>query len=566
MTHSASTPIMGNPSFRRRGGHWIVAITAAVLADGACGSSVDQVGAGDAGGTPGGGIDASANGGVDMPMKGGMDSAMNGGADMTMGGGADGAVSADLGGAPDMSGPPPQIVCTILCKSVADLVAALKAPAPGSTICIADGTYTDAALSFVAPGTAPQPILITAVNPGRPIFNGKTQISMGGSYTTLQGIVLQGGQSAGTSLIEMKSNQTYCDYCRFTELAIVDFDKGNAADVKWVSLYGQHDRVDHCVFSGKTNPGTLLVVWRQMARTDYDLVDHNLFANRPVSGANGNEGIRIGTGLEAASDSFTTIRENLFEAMSADAEVISVKSGANLIQYNTVRRSWGQVTLRNGSGSTVDGNIILTEGVVDAGGIRVIGPNHRVTNNYIEGVRTAQGARGGIVLVSGQPNPMAGGYAQVQNALIAFNTIVDCDQSLILGANANPLAPDKVTLADNAISAARTSVCAPGTGLTNSNVLGNIYFGAPLNCMPANGFMSIDPMLARAADGLMRPAMGSPLIGAAQGMINVTTDIDAQTRVGKFDVGCDQVNGAGPRRKLLGRSDVGPMLYTIMVP
>ncbi len=466
--------------------------------------------------------------------------------------------------AADVQAPP--LACDSVVSSVAELAAAVQSLVPGTTLCLADGTYTDAVLSFTAPGTAAAPIVIAAQHPGQAVFTGKTQISMGGAYATLQGLYLHGGQSAGTALVELKSGKKNCDHCRITELAIVDFDGGNTNDVKWVSLYGQYNRVDHCVFSGKTNPGTLLVVWRLSTQTDFDQIDHNLFANRPITGTNGNEAIRIGTGAEASTDSSTTVEANLFVAMSGDAEIISVKSGANVIRGNTFQRCIGQVTLRNGSGSTVDGNIFLTEGATDAGGIRIIGAKHRVTNNYVEGVRTTSAARGGLVLMSGQANAQAGGYAQVQDALVAFNTVYDCDQSLIFGADTNPLQPATVTFANNLVAAARTAVVATGIGLANPTVAGNLYAGAPLGYTPATGFTQVDPQLVRAADGLMRPAAGSAAIGAVQGSLDVPVDIDGQPRTQPGDVGCDQVNGVGPTHGPLSRVDVGTTSWSLTVP
>ncbi len=479
---------------------------------------------------------------------------------------ADDSAAAEIAEDVDADVQVPPLACGSVVGSVAELVKALQSLAPGTTLCIADGTYTDAALSFTALGTAAAPIVIAAQHPGQAVFTGKTQISMGGAYATLQGLYLKSGQSAGTSLVELKSGKTNCDHCRITQSAIVDFDAGNTTDVKWVSLYGQYDRVDHCVFSGKTNPGTLLVVWRQSTQTDFDQIDHNLFANRPVTGTNGNEAIRIGTGAEASTDSSTTVEANLFVAMSGDAEIISVKSGANVIHGNTFQRCIGQVTLRNGSGSTVDGNIFLTEGATDAGGIRVIGAKHRVTNNYVEGVRTTSAARGGLVIMSGQANAQAGGYAQVQDALVAFNTVYDCDQSLIFGADTNPLQPSNVTFANNLIAAARTVVVATGIGLANPTVIGNLYAGAPLSYTPATGFTQADPQLVRAADGLMRPTAASAAVGAAQGNQNVLVDIDGQPRTQPGDVGCDQINATGPTHGPLARADVGPTSWSLTVP
>ena len=68
-----------------------------------------------------------------------------------------------------------------------------------------------------------------------------------------------------------------------------------------------------------------------------------------------------------------------------------------------------------------------------------------------------------------------------------------------------------VTFANNLIASARTSVVAPGVGLLTPNIFGNLYIGAPLGFTPDAGFTASDPLLARAADGLMRPSSGSAL-------------------------------------------------------
>jgi len=465
---------------------------------------------------------------------------------------------ADAAGPYDAGAVVAPVACSVVVTDVPSLTRALAAAAPGTTVCLADGTYENLDLAFTARGSSAAPVVLSAQHPGRAVFTGLTRVSIGGAFVTLQGIFFRGGQSLGTSLVELKNGSTVCDDCRVTDIAIVDVDLGNRSDTKWVSLYGQRDRVYHCAFSGKTNPGTLLVVWRSGARADDDRIEHNLFANRPPLSSNGNEAVRVGTGAEAASDSRTAIEENLFEAMSGDAEVISIKSGANVIRHNTIRRSLGTLTLRNGAGSVVDGNIILTDRLIDAGGIRVIGPRHRVINNYVEGVRTTSSARGGIALLSGQPNPGPGDDTPVSDVLVAFNTLVDCDASFIFGAGTNPLAPSNVTVANNLVSGARGAVVAPGVGLATPRLAGNLYDGAPLGLASPKGFTGVDARLLRAADGLLRPAPGSPAIDAAMGAFGVQDDLDGQPRTGPFDVGCDETDAPGPTRAPLTRDDVGP--------
>jgi poly(beta-D-mannuronate) lyase len=87
--------------------------------------------------------------------------------------------------------------------------------------------------------------------------------------------------------------------------------------------------------------------------------------------------------------------------------------------------------------------------------------------------------------------------------------------------------------------------------------LGNITSGG-LN-EDHTGIKVADPQLVRDASGLQRPGADSPARGAAQGNITkVTTDIDGQTRTGKWDVGCDQVSDAPVVNRPLDVKDVGP--------
>ena len=71
--------------------------------------------------------------------------------------------------------------------------------------------------------------------------------------------------------------------CRLTNCSIVDYNpseppKGNT---QWVSLYGQHNRVDHCYFKGKNTSGPIFVVWVEDQPNDH-MADHNYFAGRPA--------------------------------------------------------------------------------------------------------------------------------------------------------------------------------------------------------------------------------------------------------------------------------------------
>ncbi len=72
----------------------------------------------------------------------------------------------------------------------------------------------------------------------------------------------------------------------------------------------------------------------------------------------------------------------------------------------------------------------------------------------------------------------------------------------------------------------------------------------------------VDPMLQKDSNGIYRPSVNSPVIGAAQGNYSmIDIDMDGQPRTaGAYDVGADQVSDDPVVLKPLTRADVGPVL------
>jgi len=90
----------------------------------------------------------------------------------------------------------------------------------------------------------------------------------------------------------------------------------------------------------------------------------------------------------------------------------------------------GMLTLRHGNGCTVDGNYFFGNGVSESGGVRIIGENHKVYNNYFENLRGTN-YRAALCMVRGKENSALSEYYQVKNALVAFNTMVNCSQFIL---------------------------------------------------------------------------------------------------------------------------------------
>jgi len=117
------------------------------------------------------------------------------------------------------------------------------------------------------------------------------------------------------------------------------------------------------------------------------------------------------------------------------------------------------LTLRHGNSCTVDGNYFFGNGISDTGGVRMIGENHKVYNNYFEKLRGTN-YRSAICIVRGKLNSLANEYFQVKNGLVAFNTMVDCSESFSVNYNSSStctMPPIGTVIAHNNISNSSSS-------------------------------------------------------------------------------------------------------------
>jgi hypothetical protein len=231
------------------------------------------------------------------------------------------------------------------------------------------------------------------------------------------------------------------------------------------------------------------------------------------------------------------------------------------------------LTLRHGGRATVDGNFFFGAANGKSGGIRVIGADHTIINNYLENVSPSAG--GVIAMTSAMREPKPTEYQHVNGALVAFNTIVNCGMPYLrTDAGYAPdrqrdVLPKDVIVANNVFIAggktdgkdekgAKLVKGQEGPGWQWTN---NIAFGAEIGDAggAAKGLKTIDPKLTPGEDKVMRPAPDSPLRGAAEGDFGkVTADVDAQERGAKKDIGADQVSDAKAGNKPLTANDVGP--------
>lgn len=434
---------------------------------------------------------------------------------------------------------------------------------PGDTILLSNGIWQNSKIVFSAIGTADKPIVLKAETPGEVVFSGTSSIRIYGQYLIIDGLIFKDGYSESGDVIEFRNGSgKESSNCRLTNCAIIDFNPADKnKNYKWVSLYGSHNRVDHCYFRGKTNLGATLVVWLS-SQPNYHRIDSNYFGYRPDLGENGGETIRIGTSDWSMYNSCTAVEFNYFEECNGEIEIISNKSCENAYRYNTFVSCQGTLTLRHGNRCFVEGNYFFANKVPNSGGIRIIGEDHVVINNYIADC-AGTGLKSAISIMNGVPNSPLNRYFQVKRAIVAFNTLVNNRVNFNIGAGKDSeltLPPLDCVIANNIVQGNLSPLILETDKPINMKYEGNIFYGAEVGINPIpQGIVVSNPKLHLSSDSMYRPLSDSPIIGNAVGNYPmVERDIDGQMRGDIKDIGCDQLSGDPIVYRPLKRNDVGP--------
>jgi poly(beta-D-mannuronate) lyase len=438
-------------------------------------------------------------------------------------------------------------------SSSADIAAALPAAKPGDTLLMVDGTWRDQAIVFKAKGGPDKPITLRPQTPGKVILTGKSSLKFDGQHLIASGLFFKDGDGGGDCITLGGQHN------RLTDCAIV------AGNYKFfVHFLGANNRMDHCFLADKTSGDPTLQVEVAEKEPNNHLIDRNHFGHRPPLGRNGGETIRVGYSFQSMFSSKTTVEHNLFDRCDGELEIISNKSCDNIYRNNTFIECSGFLTLRHGNRCTVDANFFFGKGKKGSGGVRVIGEDHIVTNNYF-----ADLADGVFRITSGIVDSPLNAYFQAKRCVIAFNTAVNCKGAYLeLDAGINTarrtLRPQDITIANNIFDMPKEKEgvqLIKGTQGEGWKWMGNIAAIFELDVDPP-GIHLTDPRLQLAKDGIFRPQPDSPAIQAAQGDVaDIKSDIDGQPRPdekGKYDIGCDQLSDARISNRPLAAKDVGP--------
>jgi len=451
----------------------------------------------------------------------------------------------------------------ILVSSAEALKKAAKNAMPGDTITLSNGEWKDQHIVMHANGTEQLPIVVRAETAGSVILNGSSTLRFSGTYIIVDGLLFKGGMLEKNDVIEFRTaSDKLAENCRLTNCAIVDYNPEDKwTEYKWVSMYGKKNRIDHCTFINKNNQGTLLVVWLGETPND-NLIDHNYFGPRPEHGENGAEIIRIGTSDWSMFTSRTIVEHNYFYSCDGEVEIISNKSCENIYRYNTFVECAGTLTLRHGNRCLVYGNYFFGNKKKNTGGVRLIGEDHKVFNNYFNGL-TGNNAFAALPMMNGVQDSKPNGYLQVKNAVVAFNTFVDNKYNILFGVmgsdNTANLPAFNCTIANNLVVSQKGMLLEERTVPQNVLYQGNIFDGDELSIKSQTSNFEMKKVeMELGADSVWRPKPNSIIVGTASGWFNfVTDDIDGQMRGKRKDVGADQISKEQIKNRPLKANDVG---------
>ena len=403
-------------------------------------------------------------------------------------------------------------------------------PQPGDVIVLANGEWRDFEIVLTGRGTPERPIALLAQEAGKVIITGRSNLKLGGRHMLVSGLVFRDGYTpTGEVIAFRRTKEDVATDSRVTQVVIENFNQPDRTRTDyWVALDGQRNRFDHNVLIGKTNAGVTLAVRLDLeeSRENGHRIDHNYFGPRPVLGSNGGETMRIGTSRESMFNSRTLIEDNVFDRTNGEIEIISIKSGANIVRGNLFLEAQGAVTLRHGDGNTIEGNVFLGNGQPNTGGIRVINRDQIVRGNYMEGLR-GTGFAGALTVMNGVPNSPVNRYVEVSNALIQNNTIVDSARmTLAAGADEERSAPPvNSRMVRNLISfAAASKPIEVEDDISGIALEDNLIRTA----RPVTGFAAAtqgEIALERAANGLLYPVDPALAeIGAPRDLVPVALD------------------------------------------
>ncbi|MGJ8677577.1 MAG: chondroitinase-B domain-containing protein [Akkermansiaceae bacterium] len=467
-------------------------------------------------------------------------------------------------------------------SSTAELESVLGDLSAGDIVELTSGVYSDVDVDIDVAGTATSPVYIYALELGGAKFEGATRIHVKGSHITIAGLSFDGngGNGEKEGIIRLEANSTYC---RVSNCQFKDFNEG-IDDTNWLFIEGYNHRIDHNSFEGKsTYNATVFIKPNPSSEGDPEtarnhLMEKNYFGTRDEIGVNGYESVRVADSTKQHYNMSCIVQSNLFyQAIKSDTgsemEVISNKSRGNLYRNNTYRDCDGQMTMRHGDDCTIDGNFFFGTGGSRESGVRIIGRNHVVKNNYFESIG-GSGLRSALVVMTGDndwpSDDISNGYEAADGATIYNNTFVNCHQPINIGENkSDGVIPSGVEFSNNIVQSASGDGNIFDIQYSTSEIefKNNIVYhaaGSYGNSGLAGVTYGTDPQLTSDESlGFHLPSSSSIAVDHVDiAESRLSSDISGRLRLAPYDAGCSEVNSTSTSFAApLERDEVGPSFY-----
>jgi poly(beta-D-mannuronate) lyase len=438
---------------------------------------------------------------------------------------------------------------THVVESIADLQAQIDHAQPGDTIAVKNGKYTTTnSLHVRCVGIRDRLITIEAEIAGGVEIDGSGgfEVDAPASFVVIRGFKFT--HQAGHEIVAGGAS-----HIRFTRNTFLCVGEG-----AYLTVTGDDVEVDHNELRDKKTLGNMISVTgvgAQVARRLW--IHHNYFHDFANAHGNGAETIRFGLSGLSMSTGSGVVEYNLFVRCTGENELISNKSCGNTYRYNTFLDSRGaQLTIRHGNDCVVYANIFR-----GLDGLRIFGDRHLIFSNYFEGNTR------GINLGNGDGEVADGAkltsHDRPDNCVIVFNTLVNNRAQYQMDGRTKAqkevgMGATHTTFAYNVIQGGEVAVEMNGAN-KDPVWIGNIVWqSGDMKALPATGFTSADPLLAKDANGIYRPQKGSPLLHADVAEFpRVIVDMDGQPRPAKKSIGADEPSEAPTFAHLLTPAEVG---------
>lgn len=288
-----------------------------------------------------------------------------------------------------------------------EIYAKLTNAVPGTRLVWPAGRYTDlgelkifykSGKSYVCPvGQSQKPIVIEASEPGQVILEGYTRISLCGSYVVFRGFKFSGIATTAAGVINMgHASYGACLYCAVRQVHFDGLNQAKAISdtaLTYISVgnktNSRNNELTDSRFENKSGIGVMVKVDPDSDGTNTDAtvrIRGNYFQRTYPGEGNGFEVFRFGDSSSSHLSGKVILEHNLIENTTSEIETVSLKSHKNIIRFNTFYQVSGAVTNRIGYDNIFEGNYFLGNNVAGVGAFRLMGQNHMVVGNHIEGV------------------------------------------------------------------------------------------------------------------------------------------------------------------------------------